>query len=128
MHAFHPEQVGERRAQQYRIGRLRPTAAHPTAKHPVEEGYTQLHERLLRDGLFESRPWWFAAVFCRNSLLLVAAWLAVLYGGSLGDEGDAEAVEWYGYWVQAVLGGLLLGTYWQQAAFLGHDLGHTAVT
>lgn len=123
-HSFHPKKVGDYYLRQYYVGDI---AEADWQEVPVEsEGtlesdYTALYENLVKEGLFERRPEYFMMVMARNLLLLATAVLFVLYGDRIaGDE--------WAYTFQAVVGGCLLGAFWQQGAFFGHDVGHTAIT
>eukprot|EP00039_Didymoeca_costata_P005631 m.83211 g.83211 ORF g.83211 m.83211 type:complete len:503 (-) comp12908_c0_seq2:3227-4735(-) len=117
-HAYHPKYVADFTIRQYYIGTL---AEEDCVRAPLETSFSDLYQTLVNEGLFDHRPNFFTWMFMRNLCIFILAWACVLYGGNL--EGTTTQ-----YLVQSVLGGILLGVYWQQAAFLGHDLGHTAVT
>lgn len=81
---------------------------------PCTVEYRALRARLEAEGQFETRYSFYAVhVAWVASLLAAAVWLT------------ASA---HGAWPQTLAGALVLGVFWQQSAFLGHDLGHNAVT
>lgn len=103
--AFHAKHVRDLYLHKYRIGftdKLQLT--------PIQETYRKM------DQLFEKRGWynWSPSFYVQALTVcfgfLAASLLCVLYGGSFVS--------------RAVVGGALLGLYFQQLAFVGHDLGH----
>ena len=79
----------------------------------MSSDYRQLHESFLREGLYKTNPLFYVKVF---------AWLACVLGTAIG-------LTLVGTWtITRLAGAFLLGLFWQQVAFVGHDLGHNAVT
>ena len=70
--------------------------------------HRQLRQKLLLDGLFETRP---------SFYLGYGLWLIVLFFSAL-----------YMTFTFNMIGAVLLGFFWQQLAFFGHDIGHNAVS
>lgn len=120
-YSFHPKRVGDYHLHKYYKGQLQDTKEFPITKDKIESDFAELQHTLVANGLFEHSPAFFIKQCVRNTLILVMAWCCVLYGPSVAGP------EW-AYSVQVLLGGFLLGLYWQQSAFMGHDLGHSAVT
>jgi len=79
----------------------------------ITGAFRELTQTLKEAGMFETRyPYYY----------LLVARFAVLFGLVLVGVFGSDQL-----WVHA-LAGITLGFFWQQVAFLGHDLGHNAVT
>ena len=72
-----------------------------------------LHEAFLKEGLYKTSVWYYLQVFSWLTALLATSVALTLLGANP--------------WIR-VAGGLVLGLFLQQVAFVGHDLGHNAVT
>ena len=87
------------------------------AVDPATRDYRALRAALQAEGAFEPNSSaaraYYAAAGARAAALLAAALGCVL--------GSA-------HWGAHLLGGALLGAFWQQLAFIGHDLGHNGVS
>ena len=81
---------------------------------PCTLEYRALRASLEAEGAFETRASFYAVHVAWVLSLLASA--CVLTARAQGDA------------AQTLLGALVLGIFWQQCAFLGHDLGHNAVT
>ena len=81
---------------------------------PEQRDFRALHCQLLHDGLFETRivGYYLPMLLWCLSLAALAIGMTVLSDGVAGR----------------MLGAVCLGCYFQQMAFVGHDLGHNAVT
>lgn len=83
-------------------------------KSATSVAFQKLHKKLQDQGLFDTDYMWFvtkfATVFC---MLFVAIFLTVTAKHSM---------------CQTVIAALMFGLFLQQAAFLGHDTGHNAIT
>jgi len=80
---------------------------------PFVQELRALRQELLQTGMFETRP----SYYIFKGVVLVALfalmlWLTLCSGSVVGR----------------LAGGLVLGLFWQQLAFVGHDAGHSAVT
>jgi delta8-fatty-acid desaturase len=80
----------------------------------------ELRQQLLREGLFESRPYYFVWVLVRAFAFLGAA----VYLLVTGMRPELAAYATYMRFVAAVC----LGLFFQQMAFIGHDSGHSGVS
>jgi len=122
-HSFHPKKVGDYYIKQYYVGDIveEEVLEENVGGDSLTDDYTSLYDKLVKDGLFERRADYFIGVVLRNMLLLTTAIMMIMYGDRLAGP------EW-AYSLRAVLGGCLLGAFWQQGAFFGHDVGHTAIT
>jgi len=75
--------------------------------------FQQLSLTLRESGMFQTSYYFYYVMF---------AWLALLFSLVLAGVFCSDLL-----WVHS-LAGLTLGLFWQQVAFLGHDLGHNGVT
>jgi len=69
-----------------------------------------LRQQLLERNLFETNPWYYVIKFA----ILTVAFAVMLYTTLVLE--------------QRVLGAIFLGMFWQQLAFVGHDVGHNALS
>ena len=76
-------------------------------KPDIAADYQALNRRIRAEGLYETHHIWYVGKYLLLAALLAGSWL-------LAPE-------------QPVIAGLLLGLFCQQAAFIGHDLGHNSV-
>lgn len=82
---------------------------------PMEEEFIDIIKTTRDDpSWFKCDPFFYASLMTRYLVLLALSIACILYGES--------------GWIRCGLGGLLMGAYFQQVAFLGHDLGHNGVT
>jgi fatty acid desaturase len=79
----------------------------------ITESYRELTAVLQEEKMFETDYFWYLKLF---------AWLASIFASVLAGVllSDNFAVH--------CLAGVLLGLFWQQTAFVGHDLGHNGIT
>ncbi|CAD7952685.1 unnamed protein product [Amoebophrya sp. A25] len=86
-----------------------------TEQSKMEKEFLQLVDELQKDpSWFKSRPSFYLGLVARYFTLLGCSVACALYGQS--------------YFVRVILSAVLLGIYFQQVAFIGHDLGHNGVT
>lgn len=78
--------------------------------YKVTVAFRALRQRLLAEGLYETRASYYIGL---------ALWYSTLFGATLYSVLALRS---------AVLGAIFLAAFFQQMAFLGHDLGHNAVT
>ena len=77
------------------------------------KGHREIRQILLERGLFETRPSYYATkALCLGSLLSIAIVLALCCQSAAAH----------------MLGAALIGFFWQQLSFVGHDIGHNAIT
>lgn len=86
-----------------------------TKRHPAVTIFRDLQDALQREGYFETSYTWYARKIAATFLLLVASVLVLV-------------VPQQPTWVSALVGGVLLGMFWQQCGFLMHDLMHSELT
>lgn len=72
-----------------------------------------IRQELLKRGLFETKYSYYAKYF---------AWYATVFGSALYLTLGCSS---YG---AHMMGAVMLGLFWQQFAFFGHDIGHNAIT
>ncbi|KAF4670450.1 Delta 8 Fatty Acid Desaturase [Perkinsus chesapeaki] len=100
----HPPKVVNRILPAFRIGRLEGYTVSPATAE-----FRKLVADMEASGWFETDLTYY---------LGLAVWYGLLLAGAVYSVVILQS---------AILGGLLLGFVWQQAAFTGHDLGHNAV-
>merc|ERR1711998_370802 len=77
------------------------------------KGHRAIRQKLLEEGMFETDMWFYYRE---------AAWLASLIAASL-----YLSLACTSFWAH-MCGAVMLGFFWQQMAFVGHDIGHNGVT
>jgi delta8-fatty-acid desaturase len=77
------------------------------------QAFRQLRQQFLKDGLFETDYSFYAREAVKLGSLLCAAVFFTVFCSSFTAH---------------MVGALLLGCFWQQLAFIGHDTGHNAIT
>jgi cytochrome b involved in lipid metabolism len=82
----------------------------------MEKDFAELHEFFERNGWYERITWPYLVVLLR----IGALWTAAMY---LMQQGAQQ--EQYG---KTALGSICLGLFFQNVAFIGHDIGHGSVT
>eukprot|EP01083_Nonionella_stella_P269735 912896_1 len=97
------------------IGNLEPKF--PKGKYDaLTKDFLTLYEKLMDNGWFETSYKYYAKKFS----ILIAMLISVLYLFHLAHYYDLKLF--------AIIGSIIVGMFWQQIAFIGHDLGHNAVT
>eukprot|EP00455_Lapot_gusevi_P017844 TRINITY_DN1964_c0_g1_i1.p1 TRINITY_DN1964_c0_g1~~TRINITY_DN1964_c0_g1_i1.p1 ORF type:complete len:493 (-),score=111.32 TRINITY_DN1964_c0_g1_i1:417-1895(-) len=76
-------------------------------------GHRAIRQQLLERGLYDTKPSYYVKKFLWIFSIFAASLYCTLGSRSFGVH---------------MLGALLLGLFWQQLAFVGHDLGHNAVS
>ncbi|GAQ79919.1 Sphingobase-D8 Desaturase [Klebsormidium nitens] len=107
--AFHKPMVSKFHLPRFHVGPL--AAAAPPSKMLQE--YRQLAKDLESSELFQTRP----SFYLSKALVIAALFALVVAGVTLTSSP----------WVH-LASGLLLGLFWQQCAFVGHDTGHLSIT
>lgn len=110
-YAFHPR-GNEKRLKPLLIGNL---VGYKPSEVILE--FRALRQRLVDEGVFDIKAWYFVLHFVIFIGMLLAAVLCV----------EQTAVSSCPY-LWTVAGAVLLGFFWQQIAGLGHDGGHNSVT
>lgn len=96
------------------IGRVSNTDQKVTSE--LVRDYLAIDEQLRAEGLYVTNYLWY---------LGVTIWLISLLGSAIYLIRRGSASE---NLREILLGGLFLGGFWQQCAFVGHDLGHNSVS
>jgi acyl-lipid Delta6-acetylenase / acyl-lipid (9-3)-desaturase len=96
--------------------RVKRTRADPSAAKAelTRAAFADLTRRMEEAGMFKTDP----TFYYRKAAVLSAMFLSAVAGVLLG--GDRV-------WVH-LLAGVMLGMFWQQSAFVAHDLGHNSVS
>ena len=102
---YHPARVYRMLLPQFYIGEV----ADYEVSDFVKE-HRALRQQLLERNLFETSPWYYYKL---------VVFLAFLFSASMYITFALE---------QRVLGAVVLGLFWQQLAFVGHDVGHNALS
>ena len=80
---------------------------------PFVAGHRAIRQQLLSEGLFETDPSYYIKYTIWLVSIFTAAVGCVVFGSSM---------------MVRMLGALFIALFWQQVAFLGHDVGHNAIT
>eukprot|EP00903_Cladosiphon_okamuranus_P018894 g17377.t1 len=103
--AFHDDPWQRRKLEAFRVGTL--VGYTPS---PLVEDFRALKQEITEEGLFEIDAWFFIKRYIvLLPILALAAYIIVTNRGCTGMQ---------------LFGAGLVGFYWQQLAFLGHDAGH----
>jgi fatty acid desaturase len=105
--AFHPAKYHKTLLPSMAIGQLENDTGDDD---PVEQACREVRQELLSRGLFETSPWYYVQIFLALGLLFA---LAVFF---------TLQPDLY------LLGAVCMGMFWQQVAFVGHDVGHNAIS
>ena len=106
--AYHPSQV-RRMLKQYMIGRVEEYVVNDTCLK-----FRDLARAIDKSDIMTTRPNFYIRMIIWYTALLSASIMCVIYGRD-------------NFGISVFAGGLLMALYFQQIAFMGHDLGHTAV-
>jgi len=106
---FHPAKVYRTMLPNYYIGDVA-----DLKESEITLGFRRIQQRLLEEGVFETR--W-------SYYVQLVAWLAFLFASAI-----ALAVTSERFAGQHIFAGFVMGFFWQQCAFLGHDVGHNGVS
>ncbi|CAM9346423.1 unnamed protein product [Ectocarpus sp. 8 AP-2014] len=107
--AFHHEPRHRQKLEGFRIGTL--VGYTPS---PLVQDFRALGQEIEDEGLFEIDPWFFIKRYIvLLPILALGAYIVMTYRGCTGIQ---------------LCGAGLVGFYWQQLAFLGHDAGHRSHT
>ncbi|CAM9338931.1 unnamed protein product [Ectocarpus sp. 12 AP-2014] len=107
--AFHREPRHRQKLEGFRIGTL--VGYTPS---PLVQDFRALGQEIDDEGLFEIDPWFFIKRYIvLLPILALGAYIVITYRGCTGIQ---------------LSGAGLVGFYWQQLAFLGHDAGHRSHT
>lgn len=113
---FHPKWVETSLLPAFRIGRV--SDAKPVT--PLVRDFREFHDRAAEHGLMERDLGWYCGKLLMYQMMLAAV-VGIVYACHSGHVANDHIVP-------AVLGAsVLLGVYWQQMAFIGHDTGHMTV-
>jgi delta8-fatty-acid desaturase len=102
---YHPARVYKQLLPRYYIGEV--------ADYEISDfvkGHRALRQQLLERNLFETNLWFYGKQTC----ILAVVFAAVFYLALVAE--------------QRVLSAILLGGFWQQLAFIGHDVGHNSIS
>lgn len=105
---YHPARVYKLMLPHYFLG---PVADY--TESPFVKGHRALRQTLLSEGLFETKPSYYLGLYL---------WLAGLLGASCYCTLAQSGLGWH------LSGAALMALFWQQMAFVGHDMGHNAVS
>lgn len=105
---FHPAKVWETQLPAFHVADVTDVVV-----SEYVAGHRALRQEMLERGLFETHLSYY---------VIMAAWLASLLGVAvwLTTQGGGAAMR--------LLGAVVLGGFWQQTAFVGHDIGHNSIT
>jgi len=105
---YHPAKVYEKLLPAFYVGKIKDYRVSDFVRE-----HREIRQKLLEQGLFETRVSYYAGYVAWYSALLLAS----LYFTLACDSGYAHAA-----------GAVFMAAFWQQLAFFGHDIGHNAIT
>eukprot|EP00808_Paulinella_micropora_P030361 g22591.t1 len=105
---MHPDWVLEQKLPFFYKGRV----SDPPPVNEVQAAFRDMFEDLNRSGMFKATP----GFYMKNMGVLLALWFTI-FALVLGTSSNALHL----------VAALLLAAFWQQAAFIGHDIGHNSV-
>ena len=108
--AYHPPYVRARMLELHKIGIIVDYSVSKMVKE-----FREIAKTVERSKLMNTNPIFYLKLSIWYVFLISTVLLSILYGG--------ESV-----WISSVLSGVFMALFFQQVAFIGHDLGHTAVT
>lgn len=114
--SYHPSHVFEKWLPGMLVAELEITECDHetrTAQIPTLQAFRKLRQQFLKDGMFETDYWFYANKAMQQSALLSVAVFLTVFCSS---------------YTAHIIGAILLGCFWQQLAFIGHDTGHNAIT
>lgn len=122
MHA--PDVLEKSMKRMRRVGKVELTSFPPSVdrKNQIEQDFNDLEKRLIRDGWYAPSSSAYVFQVIRVISFIVCAVSLCLWGGQ--SNVPTSVVSQAGVFVGAVL----LGLYFQNVAFLGHDAGHGSIT
>jgi len=82
---------------------------------PLIRDWEEFTQQVLAEGLYQTDYWYFIGEAARCFAIL-----AMCFAFTFGYMGDSTTMR--------MLGAVLMGLWFQQTAFIGHDLGHNGVT
>jgi len=94
-----------------------------TRSQAIHRDFDVLSERLLKEGWYDATPELYWAAVIRAASFLFFGLMLVL----LGNYDFEEDNSWQGK-VALILGSMLIGFYFQNIAFMGHDAGHGSIS
>jgi fatty acid desaturase/predicted heme/steroid binding protein len=106
---FHPAYVWEKKLPAFYVADV----TSGLSASPYRAGHREIRQQLLKRGLFETRPSYYLGKCVWLGALLALACCCTAWGQSTSAR---------------MAGAVVLGLFWQQLAFVGHDIGHNSVT
>ena len=110
---YHPASVWKTLLPTYCIGNVKAEAEY-TETNAFVKDMREIRQVLLANGLFETRP----SFYVKQTL-----WLTFLFTMAVGLTVTPE-VGFRGH----IVGAFFMALFWQQLAFIGHDIGHNSVS
>lgn len=91
-------------------------------RNAIHKDFDELNEKLIRDGWYKAQPWQYTLPVLRSACLLLGGISLVL------TSKGCESLFSLGVLPPLVLGSMMIGFFFQQVAFMGHDAGHGSIT
>jgi len=112
---FHPVHIWKSEPSRFLVGKLEKDSK-KILKSDMVDDFRNIQSQMRAEGLYDTNYYWYVGLMTWIFSILGACIYFVRKGSSENDL------------LQVLLGGGLLGLFWQQLAFVGHDLGHNSVT
>ncbi len=115
--SYHPEYVSTEILPRYQIGELAETEK-TIMDTQLSKNFLKLRQKLTDLKLFIPSYKYYIFEFSRClSILLFAVWMILYYGRYVNNS-----------YLTYIIAAFSLGAFWQQFAFVGHDLGHNSIS
>lgn len=91
----------------------------------IQEDFFKLNDTLVRDGWFEPRMLQYWAQIIRTLVFFVVGVTLILYSQEFHETTALSCLQYKG---GLVIGSVLMGLFFQNIAFIGHDAGHGSIS
>jgi len=144
---MHPSWVIDQKLKYFSIGKLKDFKL-----TPMQQDFHEMRKKIIEEGLEQTNYWYYAKKLACQCILLSLSVAILIMGSrfclassssspllssssisSFDISSNLFPVRWLTMcitngWTYRLLSAILLGTFWQQMAFWGHDFGHHSIT
>lgn len=94
-------------------------------REAISKDFDELNERLVKEGWYEAKPLNYLPTICRISLMLFGGIYLMTWSQSEGALSENSTITRN---AALTFGSMLIGFYFQNVAFSGHDAGHGSIS